>query len=91
MEIQILENSVTLKNFKNFGLGQTFDCGQCFRFKQISENKFQTIAYKKVLNIIQNESEIIFENTSKMTLKTFGKITSTLKRTMQRFGEPFRK
>lgn len=65
MEIQILENSVTLKNFRNFGLGQTFDCGQCFRFKQISENKFQTIAYKKVLNIIQNESEIIFENTSK--------------------------
>lgn len=73
MEIQILENSVALKDFKNFDLGQTFDCGQCFRFKQISENKFQTIAYKKVLNIIQNKNEIIFENTNKIDFENIWK------------------
>lgn len=73
MKIEIHENSVTLKNLKNFDLGQTFDCGQCFRFKQISENKFQTVAYKKVLKIIQNENEIIFENTSKSDFENIWK------------------
>lgn len=49
----------------NLNLGQTFDCGQCFRWLPDSEfaDTFHGIAYGRQLTISKKNDEIIFFNT----------------------------
>ena len=65
MKIFTDSNSVKIEDVKNFDPGQTFDCGQCFRFKEISENYYIMVAFKKALKIKKENNLIIFENTNK--------------------------
>lgn len=58
-------DSIKLKNVKNFDPGQTLDCGQCFRFEEISKNSYIVVAFKKALKIKKENNFIIFENTTK--------------------------
>lgn len=48
-----------------FILGDTLDCGQAFRWQQISDNEFCGIAFNKYLHIIQTKDAVIFKNTTK--------------------------
>lgn len=52
-------------------LSQTIDCGQCFRWKEISDNTFYGIAKNKELTVIQEDNAIILKNT---TIKEFDSI-----------------
>lgn len=62
MEIIEFDNDLKLKNFENIDLGQTFDCGQCFRWNRISEGYTGTFKENK-LTLLQSKNEIIFKNT----------------------------
>lgn len=63
MEIKKTKNGVSLKYVNNFDLSQTFDCGQCFRWKQIN-NKYHGIVKGKSIVIFQDKNEIFIENIS---------------------------
>ncbi|HWT27771.1 MAG TPA: DNA glycosylase [Mobilitalea sp.] len=44
---------------KNFNIKQIADSGQCFRMKQIEENKFGLVAYGRYLELIQVDDETV--------------------------------
>ena len=58
MEYYEKENSVVLKNVKNFNIEEILECGQCFRFEKIDDLKYKIVAYGRVLYII--ESKFVF-------------------------------
>ena len=64
-------NNIILENFNNFSLSQTLDCGQAFRWRKISENVWEGIAYGRYLKISQNGNNLCFHNT---TLDDFNNI-----------------
>lgn len=64
MEYKILNNDIILTNVKNFDLNETFNCGQCFRWNEKSENDFIGVAKDKVLEIIKNGKNIILKDVS---------------------------
>lgn len=78
MEIKQNEKDIKILDVKNFDLGQTFDCGQCFRWEKIAENIFEGIAYGKKLRIYKSDNNIVLENTSKEEFEKVWKITLTL-------------
>lgn len=53
-----------LKNVKNFDLGQTLECGQCFHFKKLGESEYGLVAFGKLLHVKQQKDTVIFYNTS---------------------------
>ncbi|MGL4739538.1 MAG: DNA-3-methyladenine glycosylase family protein [Sarcina sp.] len=59
------ENIVTVHGIKNFDLVQTLECGQCFRWDKISENRYVGIAYNKILEVEQDGDILKFYNTNK--------------------------
>lgn len=63
MDIIELKYDLKLKNFENIDLGQTFDCGQCFRWKKASEY-YTGIFKKNKLTLSQTGNEIILKNTN---------------------------
>ena len=69
MEYKILNNDIILTNVKNFDLNETFNCGQCFRWNEKSENDFIGVAKDKVLEIIKNENNIILKDVSEKEFK----------------------
>lgn len=60
MEYYEKENSVVLKNVKNFNIEEILECGQCFRFEKIENLKYKIVAYGKVLYITQTEDSVEF-------------------------------
>ncbi len=55
-----IENKVILTEQDSFNIGETLECGQCFRFTKIAENEYVIIAFSKVLHIKQGANETIF-------------------------------
>jgi N-glycosylase/DNA lyase len=55
MKIRKGINYIDLVGLNDFSLKDTFECGQCFRWKLISENMYLGIAYEKPLMIEQKE------------------------------------
>ena len=61
----ITENSnVILKNVRDFDLTHIFDCGQCFRWNQLDENKYAGVAKGRALTISQDGDTVVFHNTT---------------------------
>ncbi len=60
-EITFKNNNVYIK-CDNFNLDMTFDCGQAFRFKKISDNLWQTVAYGKKLVIEDADGFIVLRD-----------------------------
>jgi len=46
----------------DFSLEETLECGQCFRFEKLEDNKYLVVANSKVIIIKQEGNELIFEN-----------------------------
>lgn len=65
------DNSIILENVKDFNIKQILECGQCFRWERISNTNYIIIAYRKVIEVIQNESTVTIINTN---MKDFNEI-----------------
>ena len=65
MEYVFLSDRVVIKNPKDFSLRHTFDCGQCFRFNEDERGHFTGVAFKKAVEIYEENGEIIFLNVTK--------------------------
>lgn len=59
------KNSIILENSFGINLNNTFNCGQCFRWNNLSDSSFVGVAHKKVLVVKNDSNKIIFKNTTK--------------------------
>ena len=65
MKTEYQANNVTLREVTAFSVGQTLECGQCFRWQKIKENTYCGIVKGKILTVSQpNEDTVIFHNCS---------------------------
>ena len=64
MNIIEKDNSIILKNPDSFNLTHIFECGQCFRFNEVSKNCYRGVVNGRVLTITQSGDEVILKNTS---------------------------
>lgn len=62
MQIKYSDNNVIVENITSFNLEQTLDCGQCFRWEELSSDKYHGVAYGKALTISQQGQTVIFHN-----------------------------
>ncbi len=52
------DTQVVIEDASDFDLPETFNCGQCFRWNQISENEFEGIAFERVVKILKEKNKI---------------------------------
>ncbi|MFA7636466.1 MAG: DNA glycosylase [Monoglobales bacterium] len=71
MRIEFKSNNTILYDVPDFNLDQTFSCGQCFRWNNISPDTYIGVAFGRVLKITQNDGKFIMHNTS---VEDFNKI-----------------
>jgi len=64
MNLVEIGNDIIIKDLTDFNLAQTLECGQCFRFSKLQDNKYILTAKNKLLIIEQIEDELIFYDTS---------------------------
>ena len=61
----ISENgNIIVENVQDFNLGQTLECGQCFRYDRIDADDYIIVAMKKMLHIKQQDDSLILYNTA---------------------------
>ena len=58
------ENSIVLENVKDFNIKQILECGQCFRWEMITDTNYIVVAYRRVIEIIQEDSTVTILNTN---------------------------
>ena len=58
------ENSIILENVKDFNIKQILECGQCFRWERISDTNYIIVAYRRVIEVIQEGSTVTILNTN---------------------------
>lgn len=56
---------IILKDQPDFRLSHIFDCGQCFRFEPMSENRYIGVAFGKVLDIEQIGDSVILHGAAR--------------------------
>ena len=65
------DNTIILENVRDFNIKQILECGQCFRWERISDTNYVIIAYRRVIEVIQNGSTVTIINTN---MKDFNEI-----------------
>lgn len=65
MVYKINGNDIVLTDTECLDIGLSVDCGQSFRWTQNEDGSFHGIVKRKSIDIIQNESETVFKNTTK--------------------------
>ena len=65
------ENSIILENVKDFNIKQILECGQCFRWERITDTDYIIVAYRRVIEVIQEGSTVTILNTN---MKDFNEI-----------------
>lgn len=63
--------NVIIKGVANFNLKQTFDCGQAFRWTEISESLWRGIANNRIIEIGYKDEKIILFNTNIAEYESF--------------------
>jgi len=59
------ENKIILEEADSFDIEQILECGQCFRFNNLSPKEYVIIARSKVLHIKQEENKVEFYPSTK--------------------------
>lgn len=60
----VSDTQVIIEAASDFDLSETFNCGQCFRWNQISENEFVGVAFERVVKILKEKNKVILKGTS---------------------------
>jgi len=71
MKYTQVDDGITLTDYHSFHIAQTLECGQCFRYKRLSEKEFHIVARGRSLYIRQSNDATIFFKT---TLREFEEI-----------------
>lgn len=64
--MKIIQNdgNIILSGVKDFELGQTLECGQCFHYDKVDDNEYIIVAYNKMLHICQNGDKVTLFDTT---------------------------
>ncbi len=54
---------ITIKDIKDFNAAQTLDCGQAFRWKELSDGSFKGVAFGKAVTIRIQDTDLIIDGT----------------------------
>lgn len=73
MIVRIDGKNIIVDEVTDFDLGQTLECGQCFRYEKIMENEYILVAKNTLLRVKQEENRIIFYDTTKEQYETIWK------------------
>lgn len=65
LQFSVIDNDVVVECEEEFDLKQTFECGQCFRFDEISDDCFEGVAFNKHLVISKDSDKIILKGVTK--------------------------
>lgn len=72
MRVQERDGNLYVDGIRDFHLGQTLECGQCFHFEKTGDNEYYVSAKGRFLHIAQNEDySVAFYDTDR---ETFDKI-----------------
>lgn len=66
MNIIEINGNIILDGVKDFHIGQTLECGQCFRFHKLKEEEYLLIANKRILRINQHNDSVTFYDMDRM-------------------------
>ncbi len=58
MKISDFGSYIQIEDEDFFDISQTFDCGQTFRFENVSENTFEGVAHGKLLRLTQKDGAV---------------------------------
>lgn len=64
MKIEKFENGIILKEVPHFNLYNSFENGQCFRWRKNTDNSYTGVANHQVLTVEMNDAGIIFYPTT---------------------------
>lgn len=70
MKLESRKNDIVLSDVPCFNVGLSVDCGQAFRWVKKEDGSFHGVIFKKAVDIVQYENEVIFKNTDEETFKT---------------------
>ena len=72
MKVWEKDGNLYVEGIRDFHLGQTLECGQCFHFEKTGDNEYYVSAKGRFLHIAQNEDySVVFYDTDR---ETFDKI-----------------
>ena len=58
MDVEYKGKDTIIHNLKDFDLGQTMECGQCFHFQKIDDDEYGMSAYGKFLHAAQKDDKM---------------------------------
>ena len=58
------DNCIILEGVKDFNIKQVLECGQCFRWERITDTNYIIIAYRRVIEVVQDGNTITILNTN---------------------------
>lgn len=70
MKIKENENSIIIEEIEHFDLKQTLECGQCFRYENISDQEYIVIARNHMLHIKQEDNRLYLFNSTMEEVQT---------------------
>ena len=56
------DNSIIIEGVKDFNIKQILECGQCFRWERISDTNYIVVAYRRVIEVVQDGDNVIIYN-----------------------------
>ena len=65
MKVKQVGNDVVIYDVCEFDLGQTLECGQCFRFYKLKDNEYIVVAHH-IMQRIEQRKELIKEKEQKL-------------------------
>lgn len=67
--VVVNEGCIQIEGVKNFSLKQTFECGQCFRFKKINDNNYIIVAFGRVIELKEDGNNVFIYNSNEEDVK----------------------
>lgn len=58
------DNSIVIEGVKDFNIKQILECGQCFRWERLSDTNYIVVAYRRVIEIVQDGDVVTIYNTN---------------------------
>ncbi|MDU2266508.1 DNA glycosylase [Clostridium celatum] len=65
------DNTIIIEDVKDFNIKQILECGQCFRWERITDTNYIIVAFRRVIEVVQEGNKVIIYNTN---MKDFNEI-----------------
>lgn len=59
-----IDGKVIIEDVENFNVKHIFECGQCFRWNKIEENRYIGVAFHRVIEVLQEGNKVTIFNSS---------------------------